>query len=799
MFQVWRKRLTSITNAGFLYYAILIFPVVISVQVVRQIISTPYAGLDWIYPSGEIYNIAPGTEAWGILTLEDKIISVDGFSPKEGLIFPGKQIGDPVEFIIQRDNLAHSVTLELIAWPFQTLIGNLAPLAIGLSFWLVALIIVFWGQAKSTNRLLSLFLVFMSLILSTGTLSGLGIPWAVISFRLFMWIIGPLTLHTHARFIGQAKTKFFQKMLLFSYGFAILFGLLQIWITTYNSLIVSVFKQFVYGWIALHLLVVIIMLIRGFYTPQFEEGRYRMGILTLGISISFALFIATDLAPRIFSQELLFPNEFTFLSLLIIPASYGYAIFRQQLIPIEQTINRSAVVFIVGTFLITIYSVLHYTFYSTQILGYSSSPLIGLVITLILVAIAMPMFRATVKFVDQILYGGWYDYQSAVGQITETMTSFTDSENHIAAILTQSLAQSIKLKYCNLLLSDGIFSSYSADKQKQAQVSRLDWKLIGPLFETNKCQNQRISNDPGINMVDVLTPTLRQQVLGSEPQRVVPLISKDRCLGLYILGDKIGRDPIDSQDNQILEVVIRQASIILENHFILEQNHQLHLQVLEAREDERKRVARDLHDQIIQALINMVFQVEELSHTVKSNELTDLLDKLRDTLDQTRDICTDLRPSALDIFGLGPAIQSRISSFEEQYPCQVIFREKKTGPGILPDETRLCLYRFFQEALMNVQKHSQATQVFVILSYEPDQVSLTIRDNGKGFSIPSHLTELTRDQHFGLVGIQELLNIINGVLEIEASPGEGCLIKAIVPVETRSFEVSSYDIIQQRM
>ena len=98
---------------------------------------------------------------------------------------------------------------------------------------------------------------------------------------------------------------------------------------------------------------------------------------------------------------------------------------------------------------------------------------------------------------------------------------------------------------------------------------------------------------------------------------------------------------------------------------------------------------------------------------------------------------------------------------------------------------------------MNVQKHSQATQVFVILSYEPDQVCLTIRDNGKGFSIPSHLAELTREQHFGLVGIQELLNIINGVLEIEASPGEGCLIKAIVPVQNQSFEESRPEIIQQ--
>ncbi|MBT4512041.1 MAG: sensor histidine kinase, partial [Chloroflexi bacterium] len=331
------------------------------------------------------------------------------------------------------------------------------------------------------------------------------------------------------------------------------------------------------------------------------------------------------------------------------------------------------------------------------------------------------------------------------------------------------------------------------ERQGPAQVSRLDWELVSPIFY----MQQRVLSDPEVSMLDVLTPPIRQQVLGPAPQRVVQLISKDRRLGIYILGDKMGGDPIDNQDNQILDVVVRQASIILENHLILEQNHQLHLQVLEAREDERKRVARDLHDQIIQALINMVFQVEEFYNTVKYDELAVLLDKLRDTLDQTRDICSDLRPAALDIFGLGPAIQTRISGFEEQYPCRIIYREKKNGPDTLPDETRLCLYRFFQEALINVQKHSQATQVFVILSYEPEQVSLTIRDNGKGFSIPSHLEELTREQHFGLVGIQELLNIIHGSLEIETSPGEGCLIKAIVPVDSQSLKKPNPELAQQ--
>ena len=793
MSQVWRKRLLSLSNINLLYYSTLILAVAVIVYSGFKLVRTPYAGFFWAFSSGEIYQIDPGTKASEILTLDDKIIAVNGLGPKEGMVFPGQQTGDSVEFIIQRGKQPLSVTLELTTQPFTTLIENIAPLAIGLSFLLVALLIIFWAQAKPTSRLLSLFMLMMSLILSTGTLSGYGIPWAVIFFRFLMWIIGPLTLHTHARFIGQARSHLFQTLLLFSYGGAVILGVLQTWIVWYNSPAASAFTQIVFGWVALHLMSVIVMLIRGFYTPQFEEGRYRMGILTLGISISLALFTATDLVPEIFLKEISYPNEFTFLSLLIIPVSYGYAIFRQQLIPIEEKINRSAVLFIVGTALITIYSMLHYAFYSTQMFGDFSSPIGGLAITLILVALAAPIFRAAVKFVDKILYGGWYDYKSAVGQITETMSSFRDSQNHITSTLTQSLAQSIKLKYCNLLLYDGIFASYSSERGGPAQVSRLDWGLISSLFEMH---HQRGSNDPGISMLDVLTPPTRQQILGAAPQRVVPLVSKDRQLGVYILGDKIGGDPIDNQDNQILDVVVRQASIILENHFILEQNHQLHLQVLEAREDERKRVARDLHDQIIQALINMVFQVEEFYNTVKFDELALLLDKLRDTLDQTRDICSDLRPAALDIFGLGSAIQSRISAFEEQYPCRIVYRERKNGPDTLPDETRLCLYRFFQEALMNVQKHSQATQVFVILSYEPEQVSLTIRDNGKGFSIPAHLTELTRELHFGLVGIQELLNIIHGSLEIETSPGEGCLIKAIVPLVNQSYLQPEPEILQ---
>jgi two-component system sensor histidine kinase DegS len=99
----------------------------------------------------------------------------------------------------------------------------------------------------------------------------------------------------------------------------------------------------------------------------------------------------------------------------------------------------------------------------------------------------------------------------------------------------------------------------------------------------------------------------------------------------------------------------------------------------------------------------------------------------------------------------------------------------------LPDEATLCVYRVLQEALLNVQKHAAAKRIEVTLQLEPDQIVLIVQDDGCGFCVPTRLGQLTDESHFGLVGLSERVELLNGTLKIVSAPGQGTQLKASLP------------------
>lgn len=210
---------------------------------------------------------------------------------------------------------------------------------------------------------------------------------------------------------------------------------------------------------------------------------------------------------------------------------------------------------------------------------------------------------------------------------------------------------------------------------------------------------------------------------------------------------------------EIIEVVVRQAKAALENAYLLKEVRQrsehinrLHRQLLEAREEERKRVARDLHDQTIQALAGLNYQIARIKKRQNPelwDELNLLQNEVQQILREVRQICADLRPPGLDDMGLASAIRSRLAVFRSHSSLQI---ELAVEDGLDPrEEISLTLYRCFQEALMNVQKHAQASRVSIDLKKDQGDIMLIIEDDGQGFILPEKLEDFTEVQHFGLV------------------------------------------------
>jgi signal transduction histidine kinase len=254
-----------------------------------------------------------------------------------------------------------------------------------------------------------------------------------------------------------------------------------------------------------------------------------------------------------------------------------------------------------------------------------------------------------------------------------------------------------------------------------------------------------------------------------------------------------------SNDFRVLEVVIRQAGAALENEFLLDQVTrrtrqitELHRQVERVREEERKRIARDLHDNTVQSLVGINYQLANLRTRVNedtSEELSGLQENLRHVLREVRQICADLRPPALDSLGLMPALQARILEIKSQAAFDVVFdwepalQIKMDGS----DEKELFIYRFINEAIINVQKHACAQKVHISLQVSDEKgISVAVEDNGVGFELPTNLESLVSEKHFGLVGLYEQADTLGGKMQVESAPGKGCRIMAVLPEKFES-------------
>lgn len=209
-------------------------------------------------------------------------------------------------------------------------------------------------------------------------------------------------------------------------------------------------------------------------------------------------------------------------------------------------------------------------------------------------------------------------------------------------------------------------------------------------------------------------------------------------------------------------------------------------QVLAAHEGERKRIARDLHDDTAQALTSILIRLRLLERSVNGDvrhSIAELRALTSSTLDSVRRIAADLRPTALDDLGLVAGIHAYIEKFSCHWPVQVEF----SSSGLqrrLPAEVELVLYRVVQEALSNIAKHSEASSARVTLSRKKNLVTATIHDDGQGFDSGKIMG--SGHMGLGLFGMQERLALVAGWLHIESSIGAGTTVIARVPLSTGS-------------
>ena len=276
-------------------------------------------------------------------------------------------------------------------------------------------------------------------------------------------------------------------------------------------------------------------------------------------------------------------------------------------------------------------------------------------------------------------------------------------------------------------------------------------------------------------------PEVDQQAarqLGVRSALYVPLIARGRAIGVVIAHDKSGSNPgFTDDDLRLTESLADRAAVAVDLSERV--GRDALARVVQAQELERKRLARELHDETGQALTSILLGLKPLEQSASTDEDRAAVASLRElvvsTLQDVRRLAVELRPTALDDFGLATAVERLAGTFREHTGMRVDF-EAQLGENRLPTEVETTLYRIVQEALANIVKHADASHVSILLTRSDRTVAAVVEDDGRGFD-----GDATRDDVLGIVGMRERVGLVGGRLRVESTVGSGTTVAAEVP------------------
>ena len=269
-----------------------------------------------------------------------------------------------------------------------------------------------------------------------------------------------------------------------------------------------------------------------------------------------------------------------------------------------------------------------------------------------------------------------------------------------------------------------------------------------------------------------------QQRAAESQRRLEVLAASNRKLEAEVIRRKTGEESLRKSEQQ-------QRRMLEESRVMQEQLRFLSHQILQAQEEERKRISRELHDEIAQTLtgINVRLATLKVGATGNTRELQSNISSTQRLVEKSVEIvhrfARELRPSVLDDLGLIPALHSFVKDFAKQSRLPIRLRVF-AGVEQLDMAKRTVLYRVAQEALTNVARHARATQVQLDIEKISDGMRMKIKDNGRSFSVERTLLA-KKNNRLGLLGMRERVEMVGGRFTVESVSGHGTTIEVQIP------------------
>ncbi|MBN2536562.1 MAG: GAF domain-containing sensor histidine kinase [Spirochaetales bacterium] len=270
----------------------------------------------------------------------------------------------------------------------------------------------------------------------------------------------------------------------------------------------------------------------------------------------------------------------------------------------------------------------------------------------------------------------------------------------------------------------------------------------------------------------------------------VPFQSRDRVAGILCIAKK-GKKTINRDEKKFSALIGMELGVAVENIFLfreerrLKENLRLYAgQISTAYEEERKRIARELHDDTIQTLVALSRRLDNyiLENLKNQNGLQKPLEQIQKNIDDAilriRRFIQDLRPPTLEYPGLVSTLRELASATGEQSGIKICFKAEEITGKIAP-EKELLIYRIVQEAIKNICKHSNAREAEIVIESNEKWTRVKIIDNGRGFD-PDTYSHFLKMDKFGLMGMRERAHLLGGTFDITSKPGEGTVVTLVV-------------------
>lgn len=373
----------------------------------------------------------------------------------------------------------------------------------------------------------------------------------------------------------------------------------------------------------------------------------------------------------------------------------------------------------------------------------------------------------------------WSATLESLSEVGNALVTETDL-NRLLELVARRLRELLDARVVTVLLPHGEgklrFAACSGDCGDEVAgqtISRAD-SISGRVLDTGRSERvDSLLDDPDGDRDASRRLELRTGLW-------VPLVVHELPIGVLAAHDKASTPDgrFDDEDLRLAETFASRAAVAVD---LSERVARDTLRrVVAGQERERRRLARELHDETGQALASILLGLRSLEKTLDGNEaamaaVAHLREQAVGTLRDVRLLAVELRPKALDDFGLVAALERLTESFAAQSGMSVTF-VPRVGDEHFSDEVALSLYRFVQEALTNIVKHAQARSVSILLTRKDDTVAAVIEDDGRGFD------PRAASDGLGLEGMRERVALVGGSLRIESGEGAGTTIVAEVPL-----------------